>query len=59
MKLSLASINLCLLPSHSGLHLHTPLKCRANKNIIPKRTANITRMRTTLLESGFRNFDSH
>jgi hypothetical protein len=33
-------------------------KCRASENIIPKPTTNITRMRTTVLESGFRNFDA-
>ena len=32
--------------------------CRASESIIPNSTANITRMRTTVLESGFRNFDS-
>jgi hypothetical protein len=44
-----------LLLQSSSSHFFTR---RTSESIIPKRTANFTRMRTTVLESGFRNFDN-
>ena len=57
-KQPLASINLCVLPSYSGLHLHISLGVGSANTLFQKRTANIRRMRANVLESGFRNFDS-